>query len=151
MIQQIASTFHGKNVEEVLKSGNGVRLSPQGTSMWPTILPGRDKVEIQPVDGHQIHRGDIVLYQRPSGMLVLHRAMKLHDGSVWFCGDNQFEVEGPLPASRVLGVMSARIRNGKRIETSSLQWRAWSAAWHAALPVRRIVRALHSKQRQRRD
>jgi hypothetical protein len=148
MIPQIASTFHGQNVEKILKDGNSVRISPQGFSMWPTILPGRDKVEIQPIDGQDIRRGDIVLYRRPSSILVLHRVMEVRDGSVWLCGDNQFDTEGPLPTTCILGVMTARIRNGKRIETPSLRWHTWSAIWYAAMPARRIVRMLRSKARR---
>ena len=151
MIPQIASTFHGQNVEKILKDGNSVRISPQGFSMWPTILPGRDKVEIQPIDGQDIRRGDIVLYRRPSSILVLHRVMKVRDGSVWLCGDNQFDTEGPLPESCILGVMTARIRNGKCIETSSLPWRAWSTVWRAALPARKIIRALHRKNHHKQS
>jgi hypothetical protein len=145
MIAQIASTFHGKNVADLLKDGISVRITPQGFSMWPTILPGRDKVDIEPVDKHTIRRGDILLYRRPSGILVLHRVTRTAEGNVWFCGDNQFDVEGPLPASCVLGVMTARIRDGKRVETSSIRWRAWSATWHIALPARKLVRAAREK------
>ena len=146
MIQQIASTFHGNNVEEVLKSGIGVRINPQGFSMWPTILPGRDKVDIEPINGHGIRRGDIALYRRPSGILVLHRIVRLVEDDVWFCGDNQFDVEGPLPTSCILGVMTARIRDRNCVKTSSLRWRAWSTAWYAALPARKLVRAIRNKR-----
>lgn len=148
MITQIASTFHGGKVEVLLKGGNGVRIAPQGTSMWPTILPGRDKVEVQPVE-RRIRRGDVVLYRRPSGILVLHRVVKIHEDRLWFCGDNQFEVEGPLPASCVLGVMSARIRGNKHIETDSLRWRAWSATWRIALPARKFVRTIRLRRKKR--
>jgi hypothetical protein len=145
MIAQIASTFHGKNVEDLLRDNISIRISPQGLSMWPTILPGRDKVDIEPIYEHAIRRGGIALYRRPSGILVLHRVVRTGKGNVWFCGDNQFDVEGPLPTSCVLGVMTARIRDGKRIETSSIRWRVWSAAWYIALPARRLVRSVREK------
>ena len=61
------------DLEQLLREGNIIRIKPQGYSMYPLFIPGRDEALIQQTDGTDCHRNDVVLYRRDQGILVLHR------------------------------------------------------------------------------
>ena len=52
------------NLEQLLREGNIIRIKPQGYSMYPLFIPGRDEALIQQTDGTDCHRNDVVLYRR---------------------------------------------------------------------------------------
>ena len=144
-------TAQPTDVAELLTQGKSVELEPSGTSMWPTLIPGRDRVQIVPLQDAP-RSGDIVLYRRPlesplgqGGRLVLHRLVRNDAQGLWLRGDNQFDLEGPLPPDSALGVMTARVREGKVLSCDALAWRAWSITWSAVLPLRKIVRRMRAK------
>ena len=141
------------DVAELLAQGKSVELAPSGTSMWPTLIPGRDRVQIVPRQDAP-RSGDIVLYRRPlesplgqGGRLVLHRLVRNDAQGLWLRGDNQFDLEGPLPPDSALGVMTARVREGKVLSCDAPAWRAWGIAWGAALPLRKLVRSIRQRSR----
>lgn len=71
------------DIEKLLAEGNTIQLHPQGYSMYPMFCPGRDEAIISPVqDASELKRGDVVLYRRDGGILVLHRIYKLASG-IW--------------------------------------------------------------------
>jgi hypothetical protein len=98
-----------KKIEEILiKNQNSVQLHPIGYSMYPLIVPERDEVIISPLK-KKIRRGDVLLFRRKSGKLVLHRVIKVKESKLYFVGDNQTEIEGPIETSQVLGIMRSFI------------------------------------------
>ena len=58
------------NLEQLLREGNIIRIKPQGYSMYPLFIPGRDEALIQQTDYTDCHRNDVVLYRRDQGILV---------------------------------------------------------------------------------
>ena len=107
-------------IVDLLSDNKSVRLHPQGYSMYPLIVPGRDEVVISPIRDHKIHRGDVLLYRRKNDRLILHRVYKVKDDKVFFVGDNESVVEGPLEVSQVHGIMAAFYHKGKKIKTSNI-------------------------------
>ena len=63
------------DIEQLLREGKMIQTAVNGYSMYPTLVPGRDSVVIEPLDGRP-GRGDVVLYRRDGGILVLHRVWK---------------------------------------------------------------------------
>ncbi|MBP5494502.1 MAG: S24/S26 family peptidase [Lachnospiraceae bacterium] len=116
-------------ITDLLSEGKSVQLHPQGYSMYPLIVPERDEVIISPLKDHKIKRGDVLLYRRKNDKLILHRVYKIKDDKVYFVGDNESVVEGPLDISQVHGIMNAFYHKGKKIKANNffyfLSWQLW--------------------------
>ncbi len=89
----------------VIEGGGVFTLKPQGNSMRPTIIPGRDSVSIVALSG-RAERFDVLFYKRPSGQFVLHRVVEVKADSYTLCGDNQVDYEYGVKEDWVIGVVS---------------------------------------------
>ncbi|MGN0172107.1 MAG: S24/S26 family peptidase, partial [Acutalibacteraceae bacterium] len=87
-------------IEDAFSRGQTVILPVTGGSMRPTLDQG-DTVTIVPV-GDTVRRGDVLLYRRPTGQFVLHRAVRVHRSTVDFCGDAQIAVEKGIGRQAVI-------------------------------------------------
>lgn len=127
------------DIEELLEQGNTIQIHTQGYSMYPMFIPGRDEAVIKQAVPADLKRGDVVLYRRKTGILVLHRIWKHTSDGFYMVGDNQTEIEGPLEDSQIKGVLLAFIRNGKYIETTRLFYRLTSRCWLFVRPFRNPI------------
>ena len=108
------------DIEQLLKNGSAVKLKPQGYSMYPLFLPGRDEAVIEHCVPSELHRGDVILYRRVQGILVLHRICRITRDGFYLVGDNQTEVEGPLSPEQIHGKLTGVVRNGKSLDRKSV-------------------------------
>lgn len=128
-----------QKIEEILESGKAVQIKPQGYSMYPVIVPGRDEVIVQKEDPAKLKRGDVALYRRDGSILVIHRIWKKDEKGFYMVGDNQIEIEGPLRPDQIKGKMVTLIRNGKEIDVRGMSYRFLCSIWLLMRPVRRPV------------
>lgn len=134
-------------IRTVIESGGEFLVYPNGTSMLPTIRPGKDAVLLCRADS--VACGDLLLYQRKNGAYVLHRVVKLRkDGSYVLRGDNQFFDEGGIFPSDVVAKVSAIKRGEKEKRTSSLSFRIKSGMRLFFYPLRRFVFRAKNKLRR---
>ena len=124
------------DVEQLLKEGQAVCIKPEGYSMYPLIVPGRDSVVIAPCKESEVRKGDVILYRRDGGILVLHRIQKIKKEGLYLVGDNQTALEGPLRRDQVRGIMVELHRNGKTISVYSFFYRCYTVLWMMARPFR---------------
>ena len=83
-IRQMEFFMYTYDIEQLLKNGSAVKLKPQGYSMYPLFLPGRDEAVIEHCVPSELHRGDVILYRRVQGILVLHRICRItRMASIW--------------------------------------------------------------------
>jgi len=127
------------DIIELLDKGNAVQFTPIGSSMCPLFAPNRDMAIVEPVGDRKLKRGDIVLYRRVQGPLVLHRLYKVKNNQYYMVGDNQREIEGPLAREQIKGVMVAMVRKGKHFTTHNIWYRMASALWLWLRPVRYLI------------
>ena len=127
------------DIERVLNQGQEIQLKPQGYSMYPMIIPGRDEAIIRSADHSRLKKGDVVLYRRESGILVLHRIYKRKKDEFYMVGDNQKEVEGPLVKEQIKGILTGFIRNGKYISVKNPVYILASRLWLFLRPVRPLL------------
>jgi len=64
------------DIEQLLEAGEVIQIYPEGYSMYPMFVPGRDAAVIKKADVKKIRRADVVLYRRKGSILVLHRVEK---------------------------------------------------------------------------
>ena len=89
------------DIEQLLKEGNVLQIRPQGYSMYPLLVPGRDEVLLEKTDPRRAKRGDVLLYRRQNeGILVLHRVYRHTKEGLYMVGDNQTAIEGPLACTK---------------------------------------------------
>ncbi|MCI9078963.1 MAG: hypothetical protein HFH68_08580 [Lachnospiraceae bacterium] len=126
-----------KDIDKLLACGNVLRIKPYGYSMYPMFVPGRDEAIIRGKGRESARRGDVVLYRRKNGMLVLHRLHHRGREGLYMVGDNQVKTEGPLSEGQVIGILDGFIRNGKYISTGNILYKALSGIWLFMRPFRR--------------
>lgn len=137
MRKNIAGEF--MDIETLIKSGQSVQLYPQGYSMYPLLVPGRDEVILSPLPDRPLRRGDVALYRRDTGILVLHRICRCKRDGYYMVGDNQVQMEGPLRKEQIIGMMTGFVRKGKLFSVSDLWYRILSGTWLLMRPVRRCI------------
>ena len=138
------------DIEQLLRDGNIIKIKPQGYSMYPLFVPGRDEALISQVTAESLRRGDVILYRRDHSILVLHRICRICSEGIYMVGDNQSEVEGPLRPDQLRGKLIAFVRNGKEISVTNPLYRFLSSLWLLMLPLRPLcfrltafIRKLH--------
>lgn len=135
----------GKDIEKLLREESYIQIKPQGYSMYPVLVPGRDEAVIAPIcTAGKLKRGDVVLYRRykengEKDILVLHRIWKVKPHGIYLVGDNQKNLEGPLKQEQVLGIMVRLIRKGRTIETTNLMYRLLTGGWLMLRPLRPAI------------
>lgn len=127
------------NIEQLLVDGKTIKIKPQGYSMYPLFVPGRDEACIERTDFSSLKRGDVILYRRDKSILVLHRIWKITGDSFYMVGDNQTDIEGPLRADQVRGKLIGVIRNGHFIDVHNPLYHILSGLWLWLRPFRPIA------------
>ena len=124
------------DIEQLLADGQTIKIKPQGYSMYPLFIPGRDEACIEHTEFSFLKRGDVILYRRDKSILVLHRIWKITGNSFYMVGDNQTEIEGPLRADQVRGKLTGFVRNGKFVDVKNPIYRFLSGLWLFLRPMR---------------
>ena len=122
--------------EELARHGQFI-FTVKGRSMLPLIRPG-DLVEIEQRPAGRLKRGEAALFKR-SGRYVLHRILQVRAEDYVFVGDNQYRCERGIRDEQILGTLTAVIRDGKRLDTSSRGLRLYAGLWLGFYPLRAAV------------
>lgn len=130
----------GIDAVKLLEEGKVIQIKPQGYSMYPMLLPGRDSVLLSKVDQRKLRRGDVVLYRRDSGLLVLHRIWKVTREGVYLIGDNQSTIEGPLKKEQIKGILISFLWRGRMISVRNPIYLLLSRVWLFLRPMRNMIK-----------
>lgn len=133
------------DIIELLKQNKTIQIKPCGRSMLPLLVEGRDEAILRPVEKRDIRRGQVLLYRGQFGVLTLHRVWKVKNKDVYFVGDSQVEVEGPVPMNMIYGTMCGYVRKGKEHSVTEPIYRLVYGLWLFLRPERTRIVALVSK------
>ena len=117
------STFE----EEIAKNGRLIYTNV-GDSMMPLLREKRDLLIIEKAGG-RLKKYDVPLYKRDSGQYVLHRVLRVRENDYVLCGDNRWQRETDISDRHIIGVLTAVIRNGKKLPTNARRYRLYSHLW----------------------
>lgn len=126
-------------IEEKLKSGDSVTITPTGFSMRPMLFGSKSTVTLsQPPQ--QLKKYDLPLYRRSNGEYVIHRVIKCCcNGTYTMCGDNQSTVETGIDHSQIIGVVTSFVRKTKSVSCSSAMYRLYCSFWVFIRPLRKYI------------
>ena len=108
-----------------------------GVSMQPLFKTHRDAIVITPPK-RELRKYDVVLYPYGDGRYVLHRIVGVRDKVYLIRGDNTYTLER-VPKERVIGVMTAFNRKGKRYDLTEFSYKFYSRFWNFIYPIRYLL------------
>lgn len=106
-------------IVDLLRRRHAVQFEARGDSMDP-LIRDHDYLHVEPCD--EIRKGEVVLVLAERG-LTAHRVISIRDGLVVTRGDNAPGPDDPVPRSKVLGKVTAILRDGRKVSVRGL--RAW--------------------------
>lgn len=118
-----------------LQKGMDVKIMPHGLSMLPFIMGDRDEIILSKIT-RELRRGDIVLFMRLNGQFVLHRVHHVAKEGLYFMGDSQSFLEGPVSYEKCLAIVEKYYKKGKLKDNSSLGMRVKYTLWFWLRPFR---------------
>lgn len=142
--------------EEQLAEHGQICFTNVGRSMTPLLREGRDVMVIDKKGGEKCKNHDAVLFRRYGiegrGAYVMHRILRVNkDGTYWIVGDACTKGE-TVNEDQILGVLTAVIRDGKRISVTDKSYRRYvffvADLWplhHLWLYIRNFFRRVFSK------
>lgn len=129
-------------IEQCLQELGYVVLPIQGTSMWPLLREGKSRVQIASMEGQPLRKGDLVLFKREDGTLVLHRIIKSKERGIFLvCGDHQWRQLESIREDQIRGVAQGFYTNGNYIDDTTGWYRIYKKIWNGNLVLRRYILA----------
>ena len=130
------------NIEQCLKDIGFAVVSISGTSMWPLLKEGKSQVQLVSGRTKQLKKGDIVLYRRKDGTLVLHRIVKVGEKDTFLvCGDHQWKLDEQVEEDQILAAAQGFFMNGRYIDEKNWWYQLYKKIWTGNLMMRRCCLA----------
>lgn len=130
------------HIERCIKELGCAVVPTEGTSMLPLLKEGKTLVEVEAIKPKQFKKGDVVLYRKNDGTLVLHRIVKAESGDVFtILGDHQYKNAEQVDKEHILAVMTGFTTNGRRVDEKTLWYRIYKKIWVGSLFLRRCCLA----------
>lgn len=131
-------------INEKLQNGETFSFMPNGISMLPTIVGGRDPVTIKKPDS-RLKKYDIILYRRKSGQFVLHRIIGNDGENYILCGDNEARKEHGISHEAVIGVVTQYMQNGVCVQAGSKKFYRDAKRRVLTRPLRHIALGIRNR------
>lgn len=133
------------NIERCIKELGYAVVSITGTSMLPLLKEGRDLVELESCSQERLKKGNVVLYKKNDGTLVLHRIIKTENGEFFtVLGDHQFNNDERVNKNQIIAVACGFFIKGRYVNEKTQWYRLYKKIWLSSLTVRRCFLALLS-------
>lgn len=133
------------NIERCINEIGYAVVPTKGTSMLPLLKEGRDLVELEACSQERLKKGDVVLYKKNDGTLVLHRVIKTENGEFFtVLGDHQFNNDERVNNNQIIAVACGFFIKGRYVNEKTRWYRLYKKIWLCNLNVRRIILAVLS-------
>lgn len=133
------------NIERSIKELGYAVVPITGTSMLPLFKEGRDLVELESCSQERLKKGNVVLYKKNDGTLVLHRIIRVENGEFFtVLGDHQFNNDERVNKNQIIAVACGFFIKGRYVNEKTRWYRLYKKIWLCNLNVRRIILAVLS-------
>lgn len=132
----------------MLEENIDVTITVTGNSMYPLFMHKRDSVILTRCNKYTLKTGDIALYKRDNGQYVLHRIVKVNKNSYDLCGDHQYLIEKKLPKEKIIAVVKAFERKGKRYSCDTFAYGLYWRLWVFSMPYRSLLYSIYNRLRR---
>ena len=96
-------------------------------------------------DCNQLKKGDVVLYKKNDGTLVLHRIIKAESKEVFtVLGDHQFKNAERVNKQQIIAIAQGFFINGSYVDENTRWYRIYKRIGLSSLTLRRCCLALLS-------
>lgn len=127
-----------KYISSLVEGGGVAPLNVTGNSMRPFISPKGDTVFLVQCKKDEIKKGDVILFRRNNGSVVLHRVRRIEGDTYIMNGDAQNWCES-ITYDNVVAKMIEYIHNGKRKDPESISQRIIHALWYPTFRLRPYI------------
>lgn len=124
--------------EEELRRHGHLVFTNKGVSMMPLLRQDRDLMVLERRPEGRLKKYDVVLFKRKDGQYVLHRILKVRKADYLICGDNCYQMER-VEEQQILGILTAVIRDGKRISVTNRGYLLYVHLWCDCYPIRAFL------------
>lgn len=128
-------------IKRLLEENAVVPLCVTGSSMMPTLKPGRDSVLLEKCSEASFRTGQILLYERSDCSLVLHRIRKRQGEKLIMNGDSHCWCES-IRREQAIACVSHIIRNDKRISCNCAAAKVWNILWYPTRILRPFLKRI---------
>ena len=136
------------SIDDLFADGAVLPLYVSGSSMNPFLISRRDIVYLSAVCDTDFKKGNIVLFKRSDGALVLHRIKKvLPDGKVQVNGDAQDWCE-TVNKTQIIATVREIERKGIKRRADSSYWNFINFIWQMLFPLRSLIMRVWFKLRR---
>lgn len=133
------------NIERSINELGYAVVPITGTSMLPLLKEGRDLVELESCSQERLKKGNVVLYKKNDGTLVLHRIIKTENREFFtVLGDHQFKNAERVNKNQIIAVACGFFIKGRYVNEKTRWYRLYKKIWLSSLTVRRCFLALLS-------
>lgn len=122
-------------ISAVIKNEGKVSIIASGVSMEPFIKNQKDIVTLAGA-GRKLKKGDVPLYKRPNGKVVLHRVIGEDENGYIMRGDNQWTNEYGIGDENVLALLYSVKKGGRELKKDS----TFCRIYEFFLPLIRLVK-----------
>lgn len=135
---EIQNKYFMPEIIRLLDEGRTVTIMLKGFSMRPFLEDRRDKALLKKCNS--IEKNDVVLAETGNGQYVLHRVIKVYEGSVVLRGDGNIQTES-CKINDIKGRVVGFYRKGRnKLEsTGDIKWQLYSFIWNNLFPIRRYL------------
>ncbi|MBQ2775359.1 MAG: S24/S26 family peptidase [Clostridia bacterium] len=126
-------------LQDVIENGGHVPIYVSGHSMNPFLKNGIDMVWLRACEPSDFKCGQILLFKRKDGSLILHRIRKvLPNNKLLMNGDAQTWCE-EISQEQAMAVAYKFSRNEKDIFSDSLKFKTLNFFWYPTRAIRPII------------
>lgn len=118
----------GITFEEELARHGSLLYTNVGSSMMPLLRQGRDLILIARRPQGRLKKYDTVLYKQGE-RYILHRILKVRKEDYVICGDHNWRREYGITDEQIIGILTAFVRDGKRIPVTDPKYRCYVHLW----------------------